>query len=138
MCNSTTTDYNEHGEIPLFIGDVSKSIYEKVMANKHTLTAYKGWNGVDSYAKFSSSDPTKYQYQYANGVNKSGEVTLFSSQYPDKTKARVNKKKNNVGNYNRFHTKKIMINEILFGSFEVVNHIKYIIVDELGSVWCIT
>jgi type I restriction-modification system DNA methylase subunit len=130
---NTTTDYNEYGEIPLFIGDVSKSIYEKVMANKHTLTAYKGWNGVDSYAKFSSSDPNEYEYKYANGVDRKGEITIYSSQYPDKTKAKVNNKKNNVGNYNRFHTKKVMINEVLYGSMETLNHIKYVIVDELGQ-----
>lgn len=130
---SSTTDYNEYGEIPLFIGDVSKSIYDKVMKNTHHLTAYKGWNGVDSYAKFSSSDPNEYEYKYANGVDKSGEVIVYSSQYPDKTKAKVNKKKNNVGNYNRFHTKKILINEVLYGSFETLNHIKYVITDELGQ-----
>ena len=44
-------------------------IYKKVMKLPHKLTAYKGWNGVDSYAKFASSDPNEYEYQYVDGVN---------------------------------------------------------------------
>lgn len=128
----TETFYNEYNEIPLFLGDLSKEIYLLVMQNRHQMTAYKGWNGVDSYAKESSSDPSKYQYQYANGVSK-GEVVLYSTKYPDKVKASVNKKKNNVGNYNRFHTKKLLINEVLYGSFETRNHIKYIVKDPHGK-----
>ena len=45
----------------------------------------------------------------------------------------INKKKNNVGNYNRFHTRKLMINEVLFGSMESSDHLKYILIDELGE-----
>ena len=129
---STTTFYNKYNEIPLFIGDVSKSIYEKVMQNNHILTAYKGWNGVDSYAKYSSSDPNQYEYQYIDGVKKE-EPIVCSSKYPDKVKASVNKKKNNVGVYDRFHLKKLLINEVMFNSFEINNHIKYFIKDENGE-----
>jgi len=128
----TTTYYNEHNEIPLFVGDISKSIYEKVMRNKHTMTAYKGWNGVDSYAKESSSDPNLYEYQYVDGVKKD-IPTIHSTKYPDKIKASVNKKKNNVGVYDRFHLKKLLINEVMFNSFEIRNHIKYFIKDEQGQ-----
>jgi len=128
----TTTFYNEYDEIPLFIGDVSKTIYQKVMQKTHTLTAYKGWNGVDSYAKHSSSDPDKYEFQYIDGVKK-GEPIVHSSKYPDKVKASVNKKKNNVGVYDRFHLKKLIINEVMFNSFEINNHIKYFIKDENGD-----
>jgi len=128
----TTTYYNEHNEIPLFVGDISKSIYEKVMRNKHTMTAYKGWNGVDSYAKESSSDPNLYEYQYIDGVKKDIPI-IHSTKYPDKIKASVNKKKNNVGVYDRFHLKKLLINEVMFNSFEIRNHIKYFIKDEQGQ-----
>jgi len=128
----TTTYYNEYNEIPLFIGDISKSIYEKVMQNKHTMTAYKGWNGVDSYAKESSSDPNLYEYQYIDGVKKDIPI-IHSTKYPDKIKASVNKKKNNVGVYDRFHLKKLLINEVMFNSFEIKNHIKYFIKDEQGQ-----
>jgi len=128
----TTTYYNEHNEIPLFVGDISKSIYEKVMQNKHTMTAYKGWNGVDSYAKESSSDPNLYEYQYIDGVKKDIPI-IHSTKYPDKIKASVNKKKNNVGVYDRFHLKKLLINEVMFNSFEIRNHIKYFIKDEQGQ-----
>ena len=128
----TTTYYNEFNEIPLFIGDISKEIYKKVMKLPHKLTAYKGWNGVDSYAKFSSSDPNKYEYQYVDGVKKENPI-IHSTKYPDKVKASVNKKRNNVGNYDRFHHKKLLINEVMFNSFEVKNHIKYFIKDELGN-----
>ena len=128
----TTTFYNEYDEIPLFIGDVSKTIYEKVMQLHHTLAAYKGWNGVDSYAKHSSSDPDKYEFQYIDGVKK-GEPIVHSSKYSDKVKASVNKKKNNVGVYDRFHLKKLLINEVMFNSFEINNHIKYFIKDENGD-----
>ena len=128
----TTTYYNEYNEIPLFIGDISKSIYEKVMQNKHTMTAYKGWNGVDSYAKESSSDPNLYEYQYIDGVKKDIPI-IHSTKYPDKIKASVNKKKNNVGVYDRFHLKKLLINEVMFNSFEIRNHIKYFIKDEQGQ-----
>ena len=103
----TNTFYNDYNEIPLFIGDVSKSIYEKVMRNKHLLTAYKGWNGVDSYAKESSADPNKYEYQYVDGVKKNDPI-IHSTKYPDKVKAGVNKKRNNVGTYDRFHLKKLL------------------------------
>lgn len=127
----TTTFYNEFNEIPLFLGDVSKSIYNKVMQIKHTLTAYKGWNGVDSYAKGSSADPTKYEYKYVDGMKKDIPI-IHSTMYPDKTKASVNKKKNNVGTYDRFHLKKLLINEVMFNSFEITNHIKYFIKDEQG------
>jgi hypothetical protein len=129
---STTTFYNEYNEIPLFLGDVSKSIYQKVMQNTHKMTAYKGWNGVDSYAKGSSSDPTKYEYQYVDGMKKDIPI-IHSTKYPDKIKASINKKKNNVGVYDRFHLKKLMINEVMFNSFEINNHIKYFIKDELGQ-----
>ena len=129
---STTTFYNEYNEIPLFLGDVSKSIYEKVMQNSHKMTAYKGWNGVDSYAKGSSSDPTEYEYQYVDGMKKDVPI-IHSTMYPDKTKASVNKKKNNVGVYDRFHLKKLLINEVMFNSFEIKNHIKYFIKDEQGQ-----
>lgn len=129
---TSTTNYNSFGELPLFIGPISKTIYNKVMELSETPTAYKGWNGVDSYAKFSSSDPKKYEYLYANGVAK-GEVVLFSTQYADKTKAKPNKKKNNVGCYDRFHMKKILVNEVQFGSFEATNHFKYIITDKGGN-----
>ena len=98
----------------------------------HKLTAYKGWNGVDSYAKFSSSDPNEYEYQYVDGVKKENPI-IHSTKYPDKVKASVNKKRNNVGNYDRFHHKKLLINEVMFNSFEVKNHIKYFIKDELGN-----
>ena len=128
----TTTYYNEHNEIPLFVGDISKSIYEKVMQNNHTMTAYKGWNGVDSYAKESSSDPNLYEYQYIDGVKKDVPI-IHSTKYPDKIKASVNKKKNNVGVYDRFHLKKLLINEVMFNSFEIRNHIKYFIKDEQGQ-----
>ena len=128
----TSTYYNEYNEIPLFIGNISKQIYDKVMKLNHKLTAYKGWNGVDSYAKFSSSDPNKYEYQYVDGVKKDVPI-IYSSKYPDKVKASVNKKRNNVGNYDRFHHKKLLINEVMFNSFEVTNHIKYFIKDELGE-----
>ena len=129
---TTTTFYNEYGEIPLFIGNVSKSIYEKVMQNKHIMTAYKGWNGVDSYAKGSSSDPNQYEYQYIDGIKKDIPI-VHSTKYPDKVKASVNKKKNNVGTYDRFHLKKLLINEVMFNSFEIKNHIKYFIKDEKGQ-----
>jgi len=128
----TSTYYNEYNEIPLFLGDISKGIYEKVMKLTHKLTAYKGWNGVDSYAKFSSSDPNKYEYQYVDGVKKDVPI-IHSSKYSDKVKASVNKKRNNVGNYDRFHHKKLLINEVMFNSFEVKNHIKYFIKDEQGQ-----
>jgi hypothetical protein len=128
----TTTYYNEYNEIPLFVGDISKSIYEKVMRNNHTMTAYKGWNGVDSYAKESSSDPNLYEYQYIDGVKKDVPI-IHSTKYPDKIKASVNKKKNNVGVYDRFHLKKLLINEVMFNSFEIKNHIKYFIKDEQGQ-----
>ena len=128
----TSTYYNEYNEIPLFIGDISKQIYDKVMKLNHKLTAYKGWNGVDSYAKFSSSDPNKYEYQYVDGVKKEVPI-IHSTKYSDKVKASVNKKRNNVGNYDRFHHKKLLINEVMFNSFEVTNHIKYFIKDELGE-----
>ena len=128
----TSTYYNEYNEIPLFIGNISKQIYDKVMKLNHKLTAYKGWNGVDSYAKFSSSDPNKYEYQYVDGVKKEVPI-IHSSKYSDKVKASVNKKRNNVGNYDRFHHKKLLINEVMFNSFEVTNHIKYFIKDELGE-----
>ena len=127
----TNTFYNDYNEIPLFIGDVSKSIYEKVMRNKHLLTAYKGWNGVDSYAKESSIDPNKYEYQYVDGVKKNDPI-IHSTKYPDKVKAGVNKKRNNVGTYDRFHLKKLLINEVMFNSFEINNHIKYFVKDEQG------
>ncbi len=126
------TYYNEYNEIPLFIGNISKQIYDKVMKLNHKLTAYKGWNGVDSYAKFSSSDPNKYEYQYVDGVKKEVPI-IHSTKYSDKVKASVNKKRNNVGNYDRFHHKKLLINEVMFNSFEVTNHIKYFIKDELGE-----
>jgi len=132
---STTTFYNEYNEIPLFLGDVSKSIYHKVMNNTHTLIAYKGWNGVDSYAKFSSKDPNEYEYPYIDGVKKNVPI-LCSSKYSDKIKAKVNKKKNNVGVYNRFNLKKVIINEIMFNSFEIKNHIKYIVKDAQGKFGC--
>ena len=128
----TSTYYNEYNEIPLFIGNISKQIYDKVMKLNHKLTAYKGWNGVDSYAKFSSSDPNKYEYQYVDGVKKEVPI-IHSTKYSDKVKASVNKKRNNVGNYDRFHHKKLLINEVMFNSFEVKNHIKYFIKDELGE-----
>tara|TARA_Y100000593_G_scaffold40055_1_gene77239 strand:+ start:59 stop:1405 length:1347 start_codon:yes stop_codon:yes gene_type:complete len=128
----TSTYYNEYNEIPLFLGDVSKQIYEKVMQLTHKMVAYKGWNGVDSYAKDSSSDPNKYEYQYADGVKKDIPI-ICSTKYPDKVKASVNKKRNNVGNYDRFHHKKLLINEVMFNSFEVKNHIKYFIKDEQGQ-----
>jgi hypothetical protein len=114
------------------LGDVSKSIYGKVMQNTHKMTAYKGWNGVDSYAKGSSSDPTKYEYQYVDGMKKDTPI-IHSTIYPDKTKASINKKKNNVGVYDRFHLKKLLINEVMFNSFEIKNHIKYFIKDERGK-----
>jgi len=129
---NTTTFYNQYNEIPLFLGDVSKSIYQKVMQNTHKMTAYKGWNGVDSYAKGSSSDPTKYEYQYIDGMKKDLPI-IHSTKYSDKTKASINKKKNNVGVYDRFHLKKLMINEVMFNSFEIKNHIKYFVKDELGQ-----
>ena len=128
----TSTYYNEYNEIPLFLGDISKQIYEKVMQLTHKMVAYKGWNGVDSYAKDSSSDPNKYEYQYADGVKKDVPI-ICSTKYPDKVKASVNKKRNNVGNYDRFHHKKLLINEVMFNSFEVKNHIKYFIKDEKGQ-----
>ena len=128
----TSTYYNEYNEIPLFIGNISKQIYDKVMKLNHKLTAYKGWNGVDSYAKFSSSDPNKYEYQYVDGVKKEVPI-IHSTKYSDKVKASGNKKRNNVGNYDRFHHKKLLINEVMFNSFEVTNHIKYFIKDELGE-----
>lgn len=128
----TTTFYNEYNEIPLFLGDISKKIYEKVMKIGHTMKAYKGWNGVDSYSKESSSDPNKYEYQYVDGVKK-GVPIIHSTKYPDKVKASVNKKKNNVGTYDRFHLKKLLINEVMFNSFEIKNHIKYFIKDEDGN-----
>ena len=128
----TSTYYNEYNEIPLFLGDISKQIYEKVMQLTHKMVAYKGWNGVDSYAKDSSSDPNKYEYQYADGVKKDVPI-ICSTKYPDKVKASVNKKRNNVGNYDRFHHKKLLINEVMFNSFEVKNHIKYFIKDEQGQ-----
>jgi hypothetical protein len=124
--------YNEYDEIPLFLGDLSKSIYEKVMQNNHKMIAYKGWNGVDSYAKGSSADPNKYEYQYVDGIKKDNLI-IHSTKYPDKTKASINRKKNNVGTYNRFHLKKLLINEVMFNSFEINNHIKYFIKDELGQ-----
>ena len=128
----TSTYYNEYNEIPLFLGDISKQIYKKVMQLTHKMVAYKGWNGVDSYAKFSSSDPNKYEYQYVDGVKKEVPI-IHSTKYSDKVKASVNKKRNNVGNYDRFHHKKLLINEVMFNSFEVKNHIKYFIKDELGE-----
>jgi len=127
----TTTYYNEFDEIPLFLGDVSKSIYKKVMQIKHTLTAYKGWNGVDSYAKHSSKDPLEYEYPYVDGLK--GEPIICSTKYPDKVKASVNKKKNNVGVYDRFGLRKLLINEVMFNSFEIKNHIKYFIKDVNGE-----
>ena len=129
---NTTTYYNEYNEIPLFIGDISKKIYKKVMQLGHNMVAYKGWNGVDSYAKFSTEDPNKYEYQYVDGV-KNNIPIIHSTKYPDKVKASINKKRNNVGNYERFHTRKVLINEVMFNSFEVTNHIKYFIKDELGQ-----
>ena len=128
----TSTYYNEYNEIPLFLGDISKQIYEKVMQLTHKMVAYKGWNGVDSYAKDSTSDPNKYEYQYVDGVKKDVPI-ICSTKYPDKVKASVNKKRNNVGNYDRFHHKKLLINEVMFNSFEVKNHIKYFIKDEQGQ-----
>ena len=128
----TSTYYNEYNEIPLFLGDISKQIYEKVMQLTHKMVAYKGWNGVDSYAKDSSSDPNKYEYPYVDGVKKDVPI-ICSTKYPDKVKASVNKKRNNVGNYDRFHHKKLLINEVMFNSFEVKNHIKYFIKDEQGQ-----
>ena len=128
----TSTYYNEYNEIPLFLGDISKQIYEKVMQLTHKMVAYKGWNGVDSYAKDSSSDPNKYEYPYVDGVKKDVPI-ICSTKYPDKVKASVNKKRNNVGNYDRFHHKKLLINEVMFNSFEVKNHIKYFIKDEKGQ-----
>jgi len=127
----TNTFYNEFNEIPLFLGDVSKSIYNKVMQIKNTLTAYKGWNGVDSYAKHSSKDPLEYEYPYVDGLK--GEPIICSTKYPDKIKASVNKKKNNVGVYDRFGLRKLLINEVMFNSFEIPNHIKYFIKDENGE-----
>ncbi len=129
---STRTYYNNYNEIPLFIGDISKKIYEKVMQLPTRPIAYKGWNGVDSYAKFSSKDPNQYEYQYVDGMKKD-TLIIHSTKYPDKVKASVNKKRNNVGNYDRFHHKKLLINEVMFNSFEVKNHIKYFIKDELGK-----
>lgn len=129
---TTATFYNQYNEIPLFLGDVSRQIYEKVMSNSHLMTAYKGWNGVDSYSKGSSNDPNKYEYQYIDGVKKNVPI-IHSTMYPDKTKASVNKKKNNVGTYDRFHLKKLLINEVMFNSFEIRNHIKYFIKDENGQ-----
>jgi len=131
----STTFYNEYNEIPLFIGEISKQIYHKVMSNQHKLTAYKGWNGVDSYAKFCSKDPDEYEYPYLEGVKKKSLI-IFSSKYADKVKAKINKKRNNVGTYDRFHLRKIFINEIMFNSFEVKNHIKYLVKDEEGQFGC--
>lgn len=128
---NTTTFYNQYDEIPLFLGEISKKIYLKVMKNSHTLVAYKGWNGVDSYAKGSSADPHKYNYQYVDGMKKNVPI-IKSTKYPDKVKASINKKKNNVGVYDRFHLKKLLINEVMFNSFEVKNHIKYYMKDEYG------
>jgi len=126
------TNYNQYNEIPLFIGDISKNIYEKVMQLNMSPTAYKGWNGADSYAKFISKNPNKYPYQYVNNFNKK-KVEIFSSLYPDKFKAKVNKKKNNIGNYNRFTLPKIIINEVMFNSFETDIHIKYLLIDRNGK-----
>ena len=102
------------------------------MKNKHIMTAYKGWNGVDSYAKGSSNDPNLYEYQYVDGIKKDVPI-IHSTKYPDKVKASVNKKKNNVGTYDRFHLKKLLINEVMFNSFEIKNHIKYFIKDVNGE-----
>lgn len=128
----TDTYYNEYMEIPLFIGDLSKKIYEKVMKNNVFPKAYKGWNGVDSYSKYSSKDPSEYPYKYVENVKKN-KIILKSSLYKDKIKAKPNNKKNNVGNYDRFDNIKILINEILFNSFEAKNHIKHIIKDKNGK-----
>ena len=129
----TTTFYNEYNEIPLFIGDVSKEIYNKVMKNRNTLLAFKGWNGADSYAKFISKDPDEYEYKYVHGVDRKGQIQVYSSQYADKFKAKKNKKRNNVGNYNRLGLNKIIINEVMFNSFEAKSHIKYILIDRDGK-----
>ena len=105
------------------------------MGNQHILTAYKGWNGVDSYAKHCSKDPDEYEYQYLEGVKKKSLI-IHSTKYPDKVKAKVNKKRNNIGTYDRFSLRKLFINEIMFNSFEVKNHIKYLIKDEEGQFGC--
>jgi hypothetical protein len=127
----TETYFNEYNEIPLFIGEQSKSIYEKVVQNKKVFTAYKGWNGVDSYAKYSSKDENEYEHKYVDKVTKT-KIKLKSTMFKDKTKAKKNKKKNNIGNYNRFNLKKIMINEILYDSFEAKKHVNYIVKDTQG------
>jgi hypothetical protein len=131
---TTTSFYDKFGSIPLFIGDISRSIYTKVLDQcEKTVTAYKGWLGADSYAKLISKDSREFEYRYVHGVDRKGNVIFYSSQCADKFKAKKNKKKNNIGNYNRFHLCKILVNEVLFNSFETKNHFKYILLDKEGN-----
>jgi len=130
---TSKTYYNQFGDIPLFIGKVSRSIFDKVMLMTDFPVAYKGWNGADSYAKFVSKDPDEHEFSYVHGVNRKKEVQIYSSSCKEKFKAKKNKKLNNVGCYKRFDLNKLMINEVKYGSFEATNHIKFILIDRDGK-----
>lgn len=128
----TTTNYDSYNTIPLYIGDIGKSAFEKLANYDNGFTTFKGWNGADSYAKKSSKNENEYQYKYLNSITK-GKPVFYSTAYPDKTKAKTNNKKNNVGEYNRFWYKKVIFNEVMFDSLETTSHVKYIFLDESGK-----
>jgi hypothetical protein len=129
---NTSSNFDDNNSIPLYIGDIGKSAFNKLANYDHSLTTFKGWNGADSYAKQSSKNESEYEYKYLNSVNK-GNPIFYSTAFPDKSKAKVNNKKNNAGDYNRFGYKKIIINEVVFDSLETTKHIKYIFVDDMGK-----
>jgi len=129
----TTSNYDAYNTIPLYLGNVGKSAFKKLANYENPIKNFKGWNGGDSYAKESSKDETVYKYKYLNSVHKKTGPVFFSTAYPDKVKAKKNNKKNNVGDYDRFSYKKIMINEVVFNSLETTQHINYIFNDDLGK-----
>ena len=129
---SVTNYYNNR--IPLFLGDESKNIFDALQNKKKLdVKVYKGWMGVDSYKYMVSSDVNKYQYKYVDKIKRNGEIVFKSSKVSDKTKAKVNSKKNNIGEYNRFGYPKIIINEICFNSLEVNKHTKNVLIDHKGE-----
>ncbi len=134
----TFTTYTPYGEIPLFIGRLSYSIFNKVVSKINTnksLASYKGWNGVDSYAKCTSKDSNKFPFKYLENVKK-GKLEIKSSEYKDKEKAKrwSSGKRNACENYDRFDSPKVIINEILYGSLESNDHLKFVVIDTLGEL----
>lgn len=130
---TTTSNFDKLGMIPLYLGDVGKSAFNKIANYEKSLTSFKGWNGADSYSKKSSKDENEYSYKYLNSVKKTGDPVFYSTAYPDKTKAKANNKKNNVGDYKRFWYKKVIFNEVVFNSLETTQHINYIFLDNNGK-----